>query len=176
MGASHTVSTPAPNGDPTVYAISRSDIPRFSCSSKTCFAKQAGETPRATLSRTSSISSVYSFMSFCRCSRTFAFHGANMLGTYLRAGYRSTANLPGMLGGRMSQVQGFSRRTLTYLTEVRRPIDSALRCTTISVDTSSTRLPYVIVTITDAAYLSRCLRKSSGLTRRSCISTFDSRL
>lgn len=64
----------------------------------------------------------------------------------------------------------------SYFTCVRRSIDSAFRRTTMSVSTSSTRRPYATVTITDAAYRSRCFRYLSGVFRRSLINTFDSKL
>lgn len=92
-----TVSMPAPNGEPAVYASSRSDMPKAACSSRRCVAKQGVAAPLATLSLMSFKRSIYSCMSFWRCLRTSAFQGASMAGTYLSAGYLSAAYFPGML-------------------------------------------------------------------------------
>lgn len=138
-----TVSTPAPKGVDTAYASSRSVMPRLACSSMACFAKQVGATPREALSRISSRSCMYSSISISRCFSTSAFHGASILGTYFRAGYLSTANLPGMLIIEVSKVliTKFFDSGHTYLTNVRRSIASAFLLTTISVLTSSTLRP-----------------------------------
>lgn len=92
-----TVSTPAPNGEPAAYASSKSFMPWFICSLIRYVVKQSTATPRLILSLTSFNRPRYMSISFCRCLSTSAFHGAKMLGTYLLAGYRSTANLPGIL-------------------------------------------------------------------------------